>query len=476
MKILYVSPEVAPFSKTGGLADVAKALPKAIRNMGHDIRTIMPKYPSVMGVGIAVKGTAAFTVQMHNGLQGAAVSWAEYQGVPVCFVENEAYFNRNGNYGIGDQDYPDNLERFVFFCKAVLEYCKAVDFVPDVIHCNDWQTAALPSILKLIYRNYRDDLFFTNNPKIVFSIHNLAYQGLFPEEQWPILTLPRNYYQNDFEFYGRINLMKSAIIHADCLHTVSATYAHEIQTTEFGFGLQGVLQNRKDHLHGVLNGVDYEEWDPAGDPYTYGVHYSPDDLSGKRRIKSLLLSEYHLPEQEEVPLLALTARFVPQKGIDLVIAVAEGLLHLDTRLIILGEGAHHYQDFFEWLLRRYPDRVALYVGYNNELAHKIQAGADMFLMPSHFEPCGLTQMYSLKYGTLPIVRLTGGLADTIQDGVNGFTFFDYSPHFFYEAVKRACDVFRNHKEHWQRMMRTAMQQDFSWQHSATKMLELYQKG
>lgn len=476
MKILYVSPEIAPFSKTGGLADVAMALPKAVKAMGHDIRTIMPKYPSVARAeGVMVK-VAAFNVLMHNGIQGAVVHGAENRGVPICFIENEAYFNRNGNYGIGNQDYPDNLERFVFFCKAVLEYCKAVDFAPDVIHCNDWQTAALPAIVKLIYRNYRNDSFFAGKPRIVFSIHNSAYQGLFPEDQWPILTLPRNYYTYDFEFHGRINLMKSAVIHADIIHTVSETYAREIQTTEFGFGLQGVLQNRREHLYGILNGVDYEDWNPAVDPHTYGIHYSVDDMAGKRGIKSLLRSEYQLSDRDDIPLIALTARFVAQKGIDLVMAVAEGILQLDTQLIVLGEGEPHYHAFFEWLLGKYPDRVGLYIGYNNELAHKIQAGADMFLMPSHFEPCGLTQMYSLKYGTLPIVRLTGGLADTIQDGVNGFTFFDYNAHFFYEAVRRACDVFRNRNEHWRQMMQTAMKQDFSWQRSAEKIVDMYRRG
>ena len=288
-----------------------------------------------------------------------------------------------------------------------------------------------------------------------------------------MLTLPWNYYAYDFEYYGQINLMKSAIIHADIIHTVSETYAREIQTTEFGFGLQGVLQQHSRDLHGILNGVDYDEWNPAVDPHTYDIHYSPEDLSGKRKIKSKLRAQYHLPDRDDVPLIAITSRFVAQKGIDLVMAIAEGILHLDTQLIVLGEGEQRFHDFFEWLLRKYPDRMGVYIGYNNDLAHKIMAGADMFLMPSHFEPCGLTQIYSLKYGTLPIVRLTGGLADTIRDGVNGFTFFDYTPHFFYESVRRACDVFKHRKGQWRRMMRKGMGQDFSWRRSAEKILDMY---
>ncbi len=476
MKILYVSPEIAPYSKTGGLADVARALPKAIRAMGHDIRNIMPGYPSVARSGASLTPAGSFPVPMHNGFQVAAVHRSENGGVPTYFVENEAYFNRDGNYGIGNWDYPDNLERFVFFCKAALEYCRANDFFPDVIHCNEWQTAPLPAILKVLYRQQFGEPVFSDTLSVVFSVHNSAYQGLFPTSQWPVLTLPWEYYPYDFEYYGQINLMKSAVIHADIIHTVSETYAREIQETEFGFGLQGVFRQRGADLHGILNGVDYDEWSPAVDAHTYGIHYSKKDLAGKRSIRSKLRAEYHLPDREDLPLIGITSRLVAQKGIDLVMACAEGILHLGAQLIILGDGEQRYHDFFEWLLKKYPSQVGIYIGYNNDLAHRIIAGADIFLMPSHFEPCGLTQIYSLKYGTLPVVRLTGGLADTIQDGTNGFTFFDYHPHFFYEAVKRACDVFKHDRNKWRSMMLTAMAQDFSWRRSAEKMLEMYRKG
>jgi len=475
MNILYVSPEIAPFAKTGGLADVAQALPKAVKELGHDIRTVMPKYLSVADLGLSMERAAPFSVQTHNGLHGAVLWQAENGSVPTYFIENEAYFYREGFYGLGDWNYPDNLERFVFFCKAALECCKAIDFAPDVIHCNDWQTAALPAMLKATYAAYRKDPFFNPVPKVAYSIHNISYQGRFPEDHWPILSLPRSYYTYDFEFYGQINLTKSAIQLSDAITTVSETYAREIQTTDFGFGLQDVLQRRKENLYGILNGVDYQEWCPESDPYTYGIHYTADDMSGKRRIKSKLRKEYGLPDTDDVPLIGMTTRFVEQKGIDLVTECAERILQLDTQMIVLGSGDQRYHDFFEWLRRSYPDRVGIYIGFNNGLAHRIEAGADIFLMPSLFEPCGLNQIYSLRYGTLPIVRLTGGLADTIQDGVNGFTFFDFTAHFFFDAALRAIDVYRKDPDRWKQMMITAMGQDFSWEKSAEKYLDVYDK-
>jgi starch synthase len=475
MKILYVSPEIAPFAKTGGLADVAQALPKAVKELGHDVRAVMPKYLSVADQGLTMERAAPFGVQMHNGLHAAVLWQAENGSVPTYFIENEEYFYREGFYGLGDWNYPDNLERFVFFCKAALECCKAVDFAPDVIHCNDWQTAALPALLKATYASYRKDPFFRPVPKVVYSIHNISYQGRFPEDHWPILSLPRSYYTYDFEFYGQINLTKSAIQLADAITTVSETYAREIQTTGFGFGLQDVLQRRKDNLYGILNGVDYRQWCPESDPYTYGIHYTASDLSGKRRIKAKLRREYGLPDTDDVPLIGMTTRFVEQKGIDLVTECAEWILRLDTQMVVLGSGDQRYHDFFEWLRRSYPEKVGIYIGFNNGLAHRIEAGADIFLMPSLFEPCGLNQIYSLKYGTLPIVRLTGGLADTIEDGVNGFTFFDFTAHFFFDAVQRAIDVYRKHPDRWKQMMITAMGQDFSWEKSAEKYLSAYAK-
>jgi starch synthase len=475
MKILFVSPEITPFAKTGGLADVAHALPEALKALGNDVCAVMPKYLSIVEQNLAMQTVASFTVQMHNGLQGAGLLQTKNGSVPTYFIENDAYFNREGLYGLGDGDYPDNLERFVFFCKAALECCKAIGFLPDVIHCNDWQTAMLPAILKATYAGYRQDAFFRPVPKLVYTIHNISYQGRFPEDHWPILSLPRSYYTNDFEFYGQINLTKGAIHLADAVTTVSETYAQEIQETDFGFGLQDILKRNSGKLIGILNGVDYRNWSPDTDPHTYGIHYSADDRSGKYQIKTRLREEYGLPNREDVPLIGVISRLVEQKGIDLITECAEQMLQLDTQLIVLGSGDPQYRDFFEWLRRSYPDRVGIYIGFNNELSHRIEAGADIFLMPSLFEPCGLNQIYSLKYGSLPIVRQTGGLADTIQDGVNGFTFFDFEAHFFFDAVKRAIDVYRNKPERWEEMMRTAMAQDFSWNRSAGKYFDVYHR-
>lgn len=475
MKILFVSPEITPFAKTGGLADVAHALPQALQAMGHDIRTIMPKYLSIAEQNIPMQQVGAFTTQTHNGLQGVALWQTENEGVSTYFVDNEAFFNREGYYGLGDWNYPDNLERFVFFCKAALDCCKAIGFLPDLIHCNDWQTAMLPAILKATYAGYRQDRFFRPVPKLVYTIHNISYQGRFPEDHWPILCLPRSYYTNDFEFYGQLNLTKSAIHVSDAVTTVSETYGREIQETDFGFGLQDILKRNNAKLYGILNGVDYRNWNPASDPHTYGIHYSADDRSGKGSIKARLREEVGLPDTKDVPLIGVISRLVEQKGIDLIAECAEQMLQLDTQLIVLGSGEPRYHEFFEWLRHRYPERVGIYIGFNNELAHRIEAGADIFLMPSLFEPCGLNQIYSLKYGTLPVVRQTGGLADTIQDGVNGFTFFDFEAQYFFDAVKRAIDVYRNHPHRWEEMMITAMTQDFSWKRSAGRYLDVYHR-
>lgn len=474
LKILYVSSEIAPFAKTGGLADVSGALPRALTALGHDVRSVMPKYISVRETGMARLDTAPLQVTMHNGVHGAALWKSEVTGSPVYLLENTEYYHRDELYGIGNRDYPDNLERFVFLCKAALACCRSIDFYPDVIHCNDWQAALMAALVKTADPGDPEHPFAgQKQPAVVFSIHNLAYQGLFPESFWPVLTLPRRYYDFDFEFYGQINLMKSAIIYSDAIHTVSPTYAREIRTTDLGFGLQGVLQARNQDIFGILNGVDDGEWSPKTDPYTYGIHFSAEDPSGKRRIKTALRAEFGLPNPDEVPLIGIVSRLVEQKGIDLVMGCAERLLGLNTQIFILGYGEQRFHDYFEWLLRTYPDRVRLYIGFSNALAHKIEAGGDLFLMPSRFEPCGLNQIYSLKYGTLPIVRHTGGLADTIEDGINGFSFYDENPDALLDAVDRACAIFRHEPGRWAKMMRFAMNQDFSWKTAAEHLAQVY---
>ncbi|MFZ2632679.1 MAG: glycogen synthase [Desulfosalsimonadaceae bacterium] len=474
MNILYISSEIAPFAKTGGLADVSSALPRAVQALGHDVRSVMPKYASVKETGLTRLETEPLRVTMHNGVHGAGLWQSGVTGSPVYFIENNEYFNRDGFYGIGNWDYPDNLERFVFFCKAAIACCRAIDFAPDVIHCNDWQSAPMAAFVKLAHPDDPESQFPARaRPKIVFSIHNLAYQGIFPEHLWQVLTLDRRYYAYDFEFYGQINLMKSAIVFSDAIHTVSPTYAREIQTTDLGFGLQGALQARQSDTFGILNGVDDDEWSPVNDPHTFGIHFSAEDPSGKRHIKTGLRAAYGLPDPDNVPLIGIVSRLVDQKGIDLIMGCVERILGLNTQMFILGFGEQRYHDYFEWLLRAYPDRVRLHIGFNNGLAHKIEAGSDMFLMPSRFEPCGLNQIYSLKYGTLPIVRHTGGLADTIRDGENGFSFHDGNPDALLDAVNQACTVYRHEPERWKQMMRFAMNQDFSWQHAAFQYVDMY---
>ena len=475
MNILYVSPEITPFAKTGGLADVSSALPRALKGMGHDVRSVMPKYASVKETGLTRLETGHLPrVTMHNGVHGAGLWQSGATGSPVYFIENNEYFHRDGLYGIGNWDYPDNLERFVFFCKAAIACCRAIHFTPDVIHCNDWQSAPIAALVKTAGQDDVEKAFPARvRPGIVFSIHNTAYQGIFPEHLWQVLTLDRRYYPYDFEFYGQINLMKSAIIFSDAIHTVSPTYAREIQTTELGFGLQGVIQARSPDIFGILNGVDDDEWSPVNDPYTYGIRFSAEDLSGKRHIKTRLRAEYGLPDLNDTPLVGIVSRLVEQKGIDLIMGCAERILGLNTQMFILGFGEQRFHGYFEWLLSAYPDRVRLYIGFNNALAHKIEAGSDLFLMPSRFEPCGLNQIYSLKYGTLPIVRQTGGLADTIQDGKNGFSFHDGHPDALLDAVFRACMLYRHEPELWKQMMRFAMNQDFSWRQTAEQVIGVY---
>lgn len=473
MKILYLSPEVAPFAKTGGLADAAGALPRAVRTKGHDIRVVTPRYLELTLPEVDANGIRSLSVGMHDGLHAARVLPAEKEAVPVLFVENEEYFLRDGYYGLGNRDYADNLERFVFFCKAALEACRETGFSPDVVHCNDWQTAALPALLKVVYGAYRKDPFFDPLPKTVYSIHNLSYQGRFPGARWPVLTLPDRYFHRDFEFYGDVNLSKGAIQFADAVTTVSPTYAREIRKSEFGFGLEGCLENRRSDLYGILNGADDAEWSPEDDVHTFGLHYSADDLSGKRKIRSKLRAEYGMADRRDVPLIGVVSRLIEQKGIDLMVECAERILGLDTQWILLGSGEPRYENFFESLGRRHPDRVAVHLGFHEGLAHRIEAAADLFLMPSLFEPCGLSQIYSLRYGTLPVVRSTGGLADTVREGKNGFSFDKFSGPDFFDAVRRAVETYRHRPEKWERMMRSAMKEDHSWDRAAGEYIAVY---
>jgi len=476
MKILLASPEVAPFAKTGGLADVAGALPKALERLGHDIRVILPLYRMVDKARFPLKRALRLDIPFAGRLEEAEL-WEARTGreVPVYFLRNDHYYNREHLYQTPEGDYPDNGERFAFFSKGLLEACKALQFQPDVIHCNDWQTGLVPVYLKTLYR---DDPFFQGTATL-FTIHNLAYQGLFEKEILPFIGLPWDLFTTEgLEFYGKVNLLKGGLIFADILTTVSRRYSQEIQTEAFGCGLEGVLRARHQDLFGVLNGVDYEEWHPATDPHI-AKPYTREDLSGKVECKKDLQLSVGLPVREDLPVAGVVTRLVAQKGIDLIATVLEEMLALDLQLVLLGTGEERYHAFFQKAANTYPDQVAVKLGFDLPLSHKIEAGCDLFLMPSRFEPCGLNQMYSLLYGTVPIVRATGGLDDTIipfdpETGKgNGFKFSDPSPEQLLKTVCRAVFLFKKRKDLWITLVRNGMEGDFSWERSAREYERLY---
>jgi starch synthase len=473
MRVLFCASEVVPLAKTGGLADVAGALPAALAARGVDVRLAMPRYR-----GISIEQAHLGPVEVRTGDQMLAgtVGEARLPGgpLPVWLVDQPALFDRPGLYGEGGADYEDNLVRFAFFSRAVLQHLRVQAWRPDVIHCNDWQTALIPAILAAE----------GSGPATVFTIHNLAYQGLFPAAQFPRTGLPRAMFtMQGLEFWGQVNLLKGGLYHADVLSTVSETYAGEIQTEEFGAGLDGVLRDRADDLFGILNGVDYAVWDPTVDTLI-PARYSADDLGGKAVCKQHLQQALHLPIEPGTPLIGMVTRLADQKGLDLVAEVINDLLDLGVQFALLGTGDPRYHALFEDLMARRPAQVAGRLGFDNTLAHLIEAGADLFLMPSRYEPSGLNQLYSLRYGTVPVVRRTGGLADSIVDATpraleegvaNGFVFEAYTPAALWEALRRALDAYRAPAV-WRRVQQHGMRADFSWNRSAGRYLELYERA
>lgn len=455
LRVLFVSSEVEPFAKTGGLADVAGSLPVALEKLGVDIRVVMPKYKIVK-------------TNDKIGFLGKKVA--------VYFVENREYYNRDYLYGTPEGDYPDNLDRFAFFSREIFRIAKEIEFSPHIIHCHDWQTALVPVYLKTIFK---EEQFFKNT-KTIFTIHNLAYQGIFPKEQFPRTGLNWSFFNIDgFEFYGKVNIMKGGIIFSDIITTVSPTYSREIQTKEFGCGLDGLLSNRKNRLFGILNGIDYELWDPLKDP-VIPYKYSFNTIQNKYIDKEYLQLETGLEINREIPLLGIITRLADQKGLDILAPIIDTLCKMDLQFILLGTGDKIYHDLFENIKLKYPKKTSINLRFDPDLARKIYAASDIFLMPSRFEPCGLGQMISLKYGTIPVVRKTGGLADTIidyeprSDTGNGFTFTSYDSLSLLEAIKRALSVYKD-KKAWMRLIKRAMESDFSWKASAEKYLKLYQE-
>lgn len=474
MKVLYVAAEAVPFAKTGGLADVAGSLPKALKEDGVDVRVIMPKFGKI---------PEAYRNAMEHVYDGELpVAWRkkyvgldkyELDGVTYYFVDNEEYFNREGFYG-----YDDDAERFSFFSRAVLDLLPEMDFWPDVIHTNDWHAGLVNVFLKL---EHMGDARY-ERIKTVYTIHNLKYQGVFPKDVMPdVLGLDWKYFNNgDLEFYDAVNFMKGGIIYADAITTVSKTYAKEIQYPYFGEHLDGLLRSREQDLSGIVNGIDYDVYNPRTDKYIFET-YDEGSLDRKLDNKTELQKSLGLPERRKVPLIAIVSRLVEPKGMDLVVRMMDEILqHEDIQLVVLGTGEKRYEDWFKGLAWRYPKKVSVNIYFSNELAQRIYAGADIFLMPSNYEPCGIGQLIALRYGTIPVVRQTGGLKDTVQqynkytqEG-NGFVFDNYNAHEMMYALKRALSFYGNY-EIWHKIQLNAVQSDFSWKRSAKEYEALYKR-
>lgn len=459
MNILFCSSEVVPFAKTGGLADVAGALPKALAKKGANIKIFMPLYK---GIKPQKSGLTPYSQIDKN--------------IEVFFIKNDALFNRDGLYATPAGDFPDNLDRFSFFCRRTLELVKEIGFKPDIIHCHDWQSALIPVYLKSIFR---DDDFFENS-KTVFTIHNLAYQGLFPESEFSKIGIYRDFFNIEgLEFYGKVNLLKGGLMFSDHLTTVSPTYAKEIQTKEFGCGLEGVLLQRRHSLCGILNGLDYDIWDPKKDNSIF-AKFSPQDLSGKSENKEKLQKQCGLAVSKSIPLFGMISRLADQKGVDLLVEALDILMEMNIQIVILGTGEERYHKMLQSAASEYPKKLSLNLKFDDKLAHNIYAASDIFLMPSRYEPCGLGQMISLKYGSIPLVFKTGGLADTIEDfdekrgHGNGFVFDTYTSDEFLNAVTRAAETFHI-KELWRDLVASAFACDFSWDVSGKRYLSLYKE-
>ena len=476
MRIAFAASECVPFSKTGGLADVVGALPRALAALGHELTVYLPRYKQTRLANPKIV-LPSITVPFDDQYRfSSLVDGGRQAGVQFYFIDYPPFFARDSLYGNAQGDYPDNAERFALFCRSVLEAAKVIG-PPDVFHCHDWQSALLPVLLRTLYG---EDPLLSRVP-CVFTIHNMGYQGLFPPDTLPLLQLPWDLFTiSKLEFFGKVNLLKGALVYADHITTVSRRYAQEIQTAEYGFGLDGVLRARAATVTGILNGVDYNEWSPENDRYIV-QRYSASDLGGKAICKRDLLQQFGVADSAtRLPVIGIISRFAAQKGFDLVSQIADRLAREEMIVLALGSGDKDYEELFRRLMQQYPHKFAVKIAYDNMLAHKIEAGADMFLMPSRYEPCGLNQIYSLKYGTVPIVRATGGLDDTIEPWDartgkgTGFKFYEYNGESLLLTVKAALQAFRDEAS-WQVLMRNGMTKDFSWNASAKEYVRVYER-
>ena len=474
-KILFVSSEAVPYIKTGGLADVVGSLPKYFDRNEYDVRVMLPKYACMDAAFLPnLRFVCHFYVNLNWRKQYVGILESEYRGIHYYFVDNEFYLAGSSPYN----NIYEDVEKFAYFSKAVLASLPYIDYAPDVIHCHDWQTGLVPVYL---HTAFGDDNFYAGI-KTVFSIHNLKFQGRWRiREVIDITGLPEQIFNDkELESYGEANYLKGGVVYADAVTTVSPSYANEITTQEGGEGLHGLMNARRNVLHGILNGIDYDEFNPQTDPYIESNFSSKSVLSGKKANKVALQKELGLPVRESAFVIGIVSRLTEQKGFDLVSYIMDDLVsQLDVQIVILGTGESKFENVFHHFHSQYPDKVSAYIGYSEEKAHKIYASADAFLMPSLFEPCGLSQMMSMRYGTIPIVRETGGLKDTVQayneyeNTGTGFSFCNFNADDMKYVVEYAYHVFRDERKAWEDMMQRAMAQDFSWNKSAGEYEKLY---
>jgi len=462
VKILFASAEVAPFAKTGGLADVAGSLPGALSELGLSTSVILPFYKCVQNMGLDF---AQFRI--------GEFEFRRYKksGVEYIFVVNDEYYKRDNLYSEPDGDYRDNDLRFSYFSKAITSFAVESDFKPDIINLNDWQTGLVPVYLKLLGAEV----------KTLFTVHNIGYQGLFKKDALERIGVPQSFYKIDgMEYYGKISFLKAGIVYSSAISTVSEKYSKEILTPEFGCGMDGILRTRRRELYGIINGVDYKDWDPAHDSHI-ALNYDSETIGKKNECKIDLIKSAGLPpETQKRPLIGIISRLAEQKGIDLVVEAAKEIIDLGASIIILGTGDAKYNDLSKNIARQYPEYISSHIKFDNELAHKIEAGSDMFVIPSRYEPCGLNQLYSMRYGTLPVVRATGGLDDTVIDlsrdkeRGNGIKFTNATKEDLLNAISRAIKLYRN-KAAWKEIIKKIMLLDFSWHASALRYKKLYEK-
>ena len=487
MRIVVVSSEAVPFSKTGGLGDVAAALPKGLSQAGHEVTLILPHYPQLFAkqpdAPPVTSTPLSLRVAVGHKIVDARVLKSQLPGssVTVYLIDQPIYFDRKGAYVENDQDYRDNCERFIFFSRAAIEAVKQLHLKPDVIHANDWQTGLVPALVAAELRRQPG----LDRTATVFTVHNMAFQGRFWHWDMHLTGLDWKYFNwKQMEFFGHLNLLKTGVSFADMVTTVSPTYAREIQTSEYGCGLHGALSSRSNDLVGILNGVDTEIWNPATDPYL-AQQYTADSVeTGKAACKAALQKRLGLPVLSDVPLFGSVSRMTGQKGFSLIGQCADVLLDQNIQLVFLGSGDPHYEGMLKQLAVTHPDKVSTTIGYNEELSHQVEAGCDVFLMPSEFEPCGLNQMYSLIYGTVPIVRAVGGLADSVVDAndhnlaagaANGFSFHEFRGEVLFWNICRARNLYAD-KPTWRKLQQTGMRRDWSWKHSAVEYLRVYERA